>query len=193
MMKEATGVIAPITENIPERLVERPQWVCWRLEERPDGDLTKVPYEARTGRRVDPTDLMTWTTFEEAVAAYEASGGFYDGIGFVFCSADPFTGIDFDGCRDPETGETEGWAKDIIDRAGKGYVEVSASGTASTSSWRARSGAAGCARTPSRCARPTGSSRSPGRCCETPGFGAGSHRLRRNPDTPAPRGRPGER
>jgi primase-polymerase (primpol)-like protein len=130
MMKEATGVISPITENIPERLAERSQWVCWRLEERPDGDdLTKVPYEARTGRRADPTDLMTWTTFEEAVAAYESSEGFYDGIGFVFCSADPLVGIDLDACRDPESGVIEPWAQAIIDRVREGYVEVSPSGT----------------------------------------------------------------
>jgi putative DNA primase/helicase len=33
----------PIIENIPESLTERPQWVCWRLEER-DDKMTKVPY-----------------------------------------------------------------------------------------------------------------------------------------------------
>jgi primase-polymerase (primpol)-like protein len=53
----------------------------------------------------------------------------YDGVGFVFCSADPLTGIDLDGCRDPESGEISPWADKIIADASEGYVEVSPSGT----------------------------------------------------------------
>ncbi len=34
MMQASTAVHPPIIENIPEQLTERPQWVCWRLEER---------------------------------------------------------------------------------------------------------------------------------------------------------------
>jgi len=128
MMKEATGVIAPITENIPERLAERPQWVCWRLEER-DEKLTKVPYTPGTVRRASSTDLMTWRAFSEALAAFEAGEPPYDGIGFVFSSADPFVGIDIDDCRDPESGMIAPWAKKIIARVQEGYVEVSPSGT----------------------------------------------------------------
>ena len=128
MMKAATGVIAPITEDIPERLAERPQWVCWRLEER-DEKLTKVAYTPGTVRRASSTDLMTWRTFSEALAAYEAGEPPYDGIGFVFCSADPFAGIDLDDCRDPESGEIAPWAQEIIDSVQEGYVEISPSGT----------------------------------------------------------------
>ena len=129
MMKATTAVDPPIIENIPEQLTERPQWVCWRLEQR-DDKLTKVPYTPGTERRASTTDLMTWRTFSEALEAYEAGEPPYDGIGFVFCSADPFVGIDLDDCRNPQTGEVEPWAQNIIDTFGAdGYVEASPSGT----------------------------------------------------------------
>ena len=129
MIKESTGLIAPITQNIPEQLAERPQWVCWRLEVREDKP-TKVPYVPGTDRRASSTDLMTWASFPEAHAAYEAGTPLaYDGIGFVFCGADPFVGIDLDGCRDAESGEVAPWAQRIISRVQEGYVEASPSGT----------------------------------------------------------------
>ena len=123
-----TGVNTLITENIPEELTERPQWVCWRYEER-DEKRTKVPYTPGTLRRASSTDLMTWRTFEDAYGAYEAGEPPYDGIGFVFSSADPFVGIDLDDCRDPKSGHIEPWALKIADRVQEGYVEASPSGT----------------------------------------------------------------
>ena len=129
MIKESSGLIAPITENIPERLTERPQWVCYCLEVREDKP-TKVPYVPGTERRASSTDLMTWSTFSEVCAAYEAGKPLaYDGIGFVFCSADPFVGIDLDNCRDPISGEISPWAQKLVDSVQEGYVEVSPSGT----------------------------------------------------------------
>jgi len=128
VIKETTTVNQPITENIPEQLTERPQWVCWRYEER-KGETTKVPYIAGTNSRASSTDLLTWSSFEYALAAYEAGEPPYDGIGFVFCSGDPFVGIDLDHCRNAETGEISPWAQDIISRAHEGYVEASPSGT----------------------------------------------------------------
>src|SRR5215208_1987279 len=123
-----TEIKPPIIENIPAQLTERPQFVCWRLEER-DGKQTKIPYTPGTLRRASTTDLLTWRTFEEALAAYEAGEPPYDGIGFVFCSGDPLAGIDLDDCRDPQSGEISPWAKKIISDASEGYVEVSPSGT----------------------------------------------------------------
>jgi len=129
MIKAITVVDPPIIENIPAQLTERPQWVCWRLEMR-EGKPTKVPYTPGTERRASSTHLMTCAAFEEALAAYEAGEPPYDGIGFVFCSADPFVGIDLDDCRNPQTGEVEPWAQKIVDTfAGEGYVEASPSGT----------------------------------------------------------------
>jgi putative DNA primase/helicase len=128
MTTETTGLIALIPENIPEELKERPQWVCWRYEER-DEKLTKVPFAPHTGSYASSTDLMTWAAFGDTLAAYRASEGFYSGIGFVFSSADPYVGIDLDKCRNPETGEIKPWARKIIDRVREGYIEASPSGT----------------------------------------------------------------
>ncbi len=126
MIQASTAVDPPITENIPEQLTERPQWVCWRLEER-DGKTTKVPYSAISFERASSTDLMTWAAFDEALTALKV--GSFDGVGFMFCSADPFSGIDLDDCRDPETGAVEEWAQKLIDSVQEGYVEASPSGT----------------------------------------------------------------
>jgi primase-polymerase (primpol)-like protein len=124
----STLIKPPVIENIPEQLIERPQWVCWKLEKR-EAKLTKVPYTPGTGRRASSTDLLTWAAFSEALAAYEAGNPSYHGIGFCFCSADPFVGIDLDGCRNPQTGEVEPRARKIIDTfADEGYVEASPSG-----------------------------------------------------------------
>src|SRR5215210_5613582 len=114
-----------LLENIPEELRQRPQWLVWKLEQR-DGKPTKVPYIAGGVGRASSTDSETWRTFEEAVQALRT--GRFAGIGFVFSSGDPFAGVDLDDCRDPETGELEEWAAEVIQDL-DGYAEVSQSGT----------------------------------------------------------------
>jgi primase-polymerase (primpol)-like protein len=49
-------------------------------------------------------------------------------VGYVFSADDPFTGIDLDGCLNPQTGELASWAQDIVQRMAT-YAEVSPSGT----------------------------------------------------------------
>jgi primase-polymerase (primpol)-like protein len=115
-----------IVENIPEELRERPQWIVWRYEVR-DEKPTKVPYSALSFERASTTDLMTWGSFDDAVAAYRVGG--FDGIGFCFCSADPFVGIDFDKCRNPETGEVDQDVLEFVRSFKSRYVEASVSGT----------------------------------------------------------------
>lgn len=125
-MTIAIGEVLPVRANgIPRELRVRPQWVVWRLEDRGSGP-TKVPYSPRTGARARSTDLMTWGAFEEAHKAYEA--GDCAGVGFMFSSGDPYAGVDLDGCRDPETGELEAWAAEIVD-ALDSYTEASPSGS----------------------------------------------------------------
>jgi len=131
MITETTAVDFPMIENIPEELAERPQWVCWRYEER-DGKKTKVPYTSGVYtpiQKASTTDLMTWGSFEQAYTTLDNEARHYDGIGFMFSSADPFVGIDLDKCRDPESGELAPWAQEIISRVPEGYIEVSPSGT----------------------------------------------------------------
>ncbi len=111
--------------GIPDGLKIRPQWVNWRY--RMQGEKwTKHPYNPRTGRKASSTDLLTWSAFHHVYDAYKAGG--YDGIGFVLCSGDPFTGIDLDGCRDPESGESAPWAEEIV-RCFDSYTELSPSGS----------------------------------------------------------------
>ena len=128
MLKETTAVDAPsvAVENIPEELRRRPQWVCWRYEERGD-KRTKVPVIAGGVGRASTADVTTWRTFEEVLRALET--GRYAGVGFVFSDADPFAGIDLDNCRNPETGRIAPWAQEILNDADGGYAEISPSGT----------------------------------------------------------------
>ena len=101
------------------------QWLCWRSEER-ECKPTKIPYSPLTGQRASSTASETWAGYQEAVKACKEQG--YGGIGFVFTSEDDLCGVDLDGCLDPETGEIEGWAREIIEELGS-YTEVSPSGT----------------------------------------------------------------
>ncbi len=124
---EAPKALKVISEGIPDYLTRRPQFVGWKAEPKPDGRLDKIPMIAGTNRRASTTDLLTWRSFKEACGAYEA--GKHDGIGFVFCSADPFVGIDLDDCRGPKSGKITPWAQSIINRVQEGYIEASPSGT----------------------------------------------------------------
>ncbi len=116
------SIITVISENIPDELKSRPQWINWRLEKR-GGDLTKVPYKPGTERKASSIDLLTWGTFEEAIEVLER----YEGVGFVFCSADPYVGVDLDGCVNPETSEVQPWAAQVIENLDS-YTELSPSG-----------------------------------------------------------------
>lgn len=109
-------------ENIPQELLAAPRWVVWRYAER-GGKPTKVPYNARTGEKAASDDPRTWTTFDGALTAFGREG--FDGVGFML--GDGWTGIDLDKCFDPETGEIQPDAAQII--AGiSSYTEVSPSG-----------------------------------------------------------------
>jgi putative DNA primase/helicase len=115
-------LLSVMAQSIPDELRVRPQWVVWKaVGTKPD----KVPYSARTGRRASSTDLMTWSTFEEALEAYER--GEFAGLGFMFSSGDSYTGIDLDNCVD-ENGQIALWALEIVHYFGS-YTEFSVTGT----------------------------------------------------------------
>jgi putative DNA primase/helicase len=128
-MTAALAVLPTLTgtvrENFPRELLERAQWLLWRLETRASGP-TKVPYNAANGYAASTTNVKHWTSFDVACKRF-AKGGF-DGIGFVFSADDPYTGVDLDACRNPETGELAPWALEIIARL-NGYAELSPTGT----------------------------------------------------------------
>ncbi|MGZ0748113.1 phage NrS-1 polymerase family protein [Haloparvum sp. AD34] len=112
-------------EQIPETLLERDQWVCWREEER-DGKPTKIPVTPGAGGFASSTESETWASFETALDYTETEHA--DGIGFVFTDDDPIVGVDLDDCRDPETDDVDDAALDIIERLDS-YTEISPSGT----------------------------------------------------------------
>ncbi len=98
----------------------------------------KHPFDAKTGAPASELDPATWSTYDEAIAASMVDG--YDGVGFVFCSSDPFVGIDLDYAYHPNLSEqlelvgeshlqaVKGWAAAVVRRhAPKGYVEISQS------------------------------------------------------------------
>ncbi|MBA3610441.1 MAG: hypothetical protein H0W54_03360, partial [Rubrobacter sp.] len=108
-----------------ENMRDLRQWLVWRSEER-DGKPTKIPYSPLTGQRASSTTPETWAGYQEAVKAAKEHG--YGGIGFVFTPEDALCGVDLDKCLDPETGEIEPWAQEVIEEL-KSYTEVSPSGT----------------------------------------------------------------
>ena len=126
MSASVRPLAATLADVLPIDMLELPRWLVWKRVQRGEGKPTKVPYNARTGRKGDVTDAATWATFSAALAAYRQKPGRYAGVGFVL--GDGISGVDLDACREPETGELAPWALAIV-RELAGYVEVSPSGT----------------------------------------------------------------
>jgi len=116
-------------DGVPEDIRERKQWVAWRYKWDSDRDeWKKVPVNPATGGFASSTDSDTWTSFAEAIAYHDRDDTDTDGVGFVVSDDDLLVGIDLDDCRDPDTGEFDAWAEDVVD-AVPTYWEVSPSGT----------------------------------------------------------------
>jgi len=112
--------------SVPESLKVLTQWVGWKYIDR-GGKQTKCPIDAKTGNMADSTAPSTWSTFDEALAAWRRSESLA-GIGFVFAAGDGFCGIDLDDCVDPATHEMKPWGREIVG-ALNSYSEISPSGT----------------------------------------------------------------
>jgi putative DNA primase/helicase len=114
--------------GIPQELRDRPQWVCWRLEDdQARNDTTKRPYQPkRPDKRARTNDPRTWADYDAAREAMTTHG--FDGVGFVFTDDDPYVGIDLDKCIDPDTGDIEEWAAGWALRF-QTFTEYSPSGT----------------------------------------------------------------
>jgi putative DNA primase/helicase len=112
-------------EVIPEELRQRPQWINWRFVER-GGKLQKVPVSARTGQSLDHLDPANHRSFEDTVHFLDSE--YIDGVGYVFSEEDPFLGVDLDDVLDPDTGEIQSWAANVVEKLDS-YAEISPSGT----------------------------------------------------------------
>ena len=117
--------LPPLIANIPFELTMLRQWVCWTWEFR-EGKWRKPLLDPGTGEPATEMNASTWGTFDEACRWAAREG--LPGIGFVFTRRDPYTGVDLDRCRQPETGEIDPWA-DVIVAALDSYSEISPSGT----------------------------------------------------------------
>ena len=110
-------------EKIPQKLKDLNRWVCWTIEER-KGRPTKVPKNPKTGGNAQSDNPDTWGSYMSAIDRMLKDN--LPGIGFMF-NGDGIVGVDIDGCRDPETGEFNDEARDII-CAIDSYTEISQSG-----------------------------------------------------------------
>jgi putative DNA primase/helicase len=117
--------------NIPDALKERPQWVCWKFEQRTDAKReakwTKVPYNARTRQRAKTNEPATYSTYQQAISTYQLHNSGFDGIGFVVTAEDTITAGDLDDCFNGTAGELKEWARPIIEQAST-YTERTPSG-----------------------------------------------------------------
>src|SRR5262245_5658267 len=113
-------------ENIPSELKTLPQWVVWKYEDHGKPKRDKVLYNQHTGQRAKSNDPQTLASFAKTMASLQCGG--FDGIGFVFADGGYLVGVDLDSCRDPQTGQLEPWAGEIVEQVGS-YTEASPSGT----------------------------------------------------------------
>ncbi len=121
----------PDFSAIPEALKQRPQWLCWRLEQKSGAKKpAKMPYYAsgkrRTGVQGSDEDRAALVTFGVAVAAMDLLQA--SGIGFAFLPGDGLIGIDLDKMVDADTGEMSPRAQRIIEACAS-YTEWSPSGS----------------------------------------------------------------
>jgi putative DNA primase/helicase len=107
------------------------RWVAWRNEpNNPGKPPAKVPYYG-IRKRAASDDPKTWRTLAEAEVVAHAIAGEFDsggGVGIELGDGACLIGIDLDSCRDPEEGDLEPWASEVIERFGS-YTEVSPSKT----------------------------------------------------------------
>lgn len=118
------------TDQIPQTLKERAQWVAWSFKAdpaHPDKKPRKIPRNPHDGSYAATNTPATWGTFAEALTI--AKKRRWAGVGYVFAEGDNFVGVDLDNCRDPQTGAFAEWAREWVGMLLRvGYVEVSPSG-----------------------------------------------------------------
>ncbi|ARK21366.1 phage/plasmid primase, P4 family [Sporosarcina ureae] len=121
-------------QAFPIELLERNQWVLWKLQpvidektgqkklDKHSGEpqFTKVPYQT-DGQKAASTNPQTWTGYDNAIQHSQD----YNGVGFVLTDADPYSVIDLDDCI--INGKLKPEAKTLVDTLDS-YTEYSQSG-----------------------------------------------------------------
>ncbi len=109
--------------DIPAELKELAQWVLWKYTT-VSGRVTKVPFDAKNGRKASTTNPATWSSLDQALRSLRKYPK-YDGIGFVFSQDDPYCGIDLDHCIGQDLLPQ---AREIVESL-QTYTEITPSGT----------------------------------------------------------------
>ncbi len=82
-------------EHIPQPLKDLAQWTGWRYADKGNGKPTKPPINVRTGGNASTNNPATWSTFDAALAAFNADSTLA-GLNFVLTPDDPIVAIDID-------------------------------------------------------------------------------------------------
>ena len=104
---------------VPQKLREERRWITWKHL-----DGKKPPCDARGKADPNWNKAEAWVDYEEAVARFAACE-LIDGVGFVLGAG--WTGIDFDACRDPKSGQVVPQASAALGLCPGAYAEVSPS------------------------------------------------------------------
>jgi len=101
------------------------QFMLWRLEDRGQPKLSKIPFDSQTGQAASAHDPQYWMTADEAVRLAQ----FHKcGVAFVLTENDPFFCIDLDNQLLPD-GQWSPYALSMIEFFAGAAVEISYSGT----------------------------------------------------------------
>ena len=113
------------SNNIPEELKERNQWLWFKIYHNEDknGNLkaTKIPVSPVSFESSGWNNKENWSSFETALNGLNESG--MDGLSFVLAEDDPFVCVDLDNIK-----ESNSEIDDIIGRLYGTYMETSVSG-----------------------------------------------------------------
>lgn len=118
-------------ENIPQEMLELPNWLIWHSVEREGQPKpAKVPLNPKTGQYASVTNPDDCINLEKALIGLDKHKKAL-GLGFVLNEkskeSHQIIFIDLDNCRNPGTGEWSEQAKEIVASL-KSYTEVSQSG-----------------------------------------------------------------
>ena len=119
-------------DNLPAALAPlkaQPQWAGWKWTKNGSGDWQKPPYQSvAPDRFASVTDPSTWSTYEVAVARWQA--GDFDGISYILTPQDELAAVDLDDCLTVLSNggyDIAPWALHFLDNGKLGYAEVTPS------------------------------------------------------------------
>ncbi len=138
-MPQKPAALPVLDANIPAWLKSLRIWVVWRYipstnAQTGEIEWDKPPVNAVTNGFASSTNPDTWCDYATAYAACRDPARNLDGLGIVLhrnpdADDDPngLVGADLDKCVDPETGQAEEWARQVVVDLHT-YTEVSPSG-----------------------------------------------------------------